>query len=403
MSVPPDRVTGVRLSVYGRVWANPAARAILLLGLLARLPMTGAMVVITFHVVEKLDPRYGAAGIISAASTIAIAASAPWRGRLLDRFGLRRTLLPSLIVVPACWAIAPFSSYPVLLVLVVVAGVFNAPMFSIVRLAVLAVVTESDRKTALALDSVFVEIAFMAGPALGIWLATSWDTAWGLFTLQMMAVAGTALIWLFDPPLSNGDAGPDQPRRGHWLTAPVAGVLLATGTTTVVLGGIDLGVVAGLRALDQPASIGWVLAVWALGSAVGGLVYGASSRTLPVPLLLAGLSLTTIPIAFSGNAWTMAALALCSGFFIAPMITATVDALTRVVPDRVRGEVLGWHGALLMTGTAAGAPLLGAVIDRFGWGAAFWGGGVLGLLVVLPVIALVRRTPQRERECVRPG
>src|SRR5690606_26921510 len=121
------------LGPYRRVLAVPAVRQALLVGLLIRVPLWAANVVLTLHVVGTLQMSYSAAGAVVAASTVALAVSGPWRGRLLDRLGLRRTVLPCLVVGVVCWSIAPWVGYLPLLVLVVVAGLFVVPTFSIMR------------------------------------------------------------------------------------------------------------------------------------------------------------------------------------------------------------------------------------------------------------------------------
>jgi MFS family permease len=119
------------LARYRRVLAVPALRQALVLGFLVRMPIFAGGVVITLHVVSHLGRTYGAAGLVSAAATIAIAVSGPWRGRLLDRRGLRRVVVPSIVVAAVCWSVAPFVGYWWLLVLSALAGVFVIPSFSI--------------------------------------------------------------------------------------------------------------------------------------------------------------------------------------------------------------------------------------------------------------------------------
>ena len=88
---------------YRRVLASAALRRALVLGFLVRMPIFAGGVVLTLHVVSHLGRSYAAAGLVSAAATIAIAISGPWRGRLLDRRGLRRVVLPSIVVAAVCW------------------------------------------------------------------------------------------------------------------------------------------------------------------------------------------------------------------------------------------------------------------------------------------------------------
>jgi MFS family permease len=127
---------------YRRVLAIPALRQALVLGFLVRMPIFAGGVVITLHVVSHLGRTYGAAGLVSAAATIAIAVSGPWRGRLLDQRGLRRVVVPSIVVAAVCWSIAPFVGYWWLLALAALAGLFVIPSFSIIRQAILAAVPE---------------------------------------------------------------------------------------------------------------------------------------------------------------------------------------------------------------------------------------------------------------------
>ena len=78
------------LGSYRDVWSVRTIRHVQLLGLLARIPQFGAGIVLTVHVVEHLADAYAAAGVVVACYTIASGIGGPWRGRLLDRYGLRR-------------------------------------------------------------------------------------------------------------------------------------------------------------------------------------------------------------------------------------------------------------------------------------------------------------------------
>lgn len=186
---------------YQRVLAIRDARRVLLLGFLLRLPIFSAAVIVTLHVVMHLHRSYAAAGLVAASGTLAIAISGPWRGRLLDRHGLRRVVAPSVVVTAGCWSIAPFVGYWPLLVLCVVAGLFVVPTFSVIRQGVIAAVAERDRRTALSLDGIVVELAFMAGPLIVVWLSTAVSTVWVLFGIEMVGVVVGALLWWADPPL----------------------------------------------------------------------------------------------------------------------------------------------------------------------------------------------------------
>jgi MFS family permease len=391
----------VGIDAYRAVLRQPAVRRVLALSFAIRIPLWAGNVILTLHVVTHLHRSYGQAGALAAVATIALAISAPWRGRLLDRFGLRRAVLPSLLVLAACWSVAPFVGYWLLIALAGLAGLFVVPSFSIVRQALMNAVDEQQRKSVLAIDSVATEITFMIGPAAGVLLATYWSTPWALFTSQFCSIAGGLLLFVMNPPLRAAADGPTGAPAGvrSWLTVEVWAVLVMAAAATLVLTGTDVGVVAALRHMHHQSWIGWVLAVWGLGSAVGGFVYGALHRTIAVPVLLGLLAATTLPIAFAPGPITLAALVLLAGVFCAPTITATLDTLARYIPDRARGEALGWHGSAMTAGSAAGAPLAGLAIDSVGWGGGFALPAVLGLLVTGAGAAVLRRHRAAGRTC----
>ena len=398
---------------YRHVLAIRDTRNALALGLLIRIPMFAGTVLLTLHVVTALGRSYGQAGLVTAAATVAIAISGPWRGRLLDRLGLRRTVAPSLLIQLVCWSIAPWVDYAPLMALAALAGLFVVPTFSILRQVIIRSVPEHQRRTALSLDSAATELSFMAGPALGVWLATTWDTGWALFTVEMAAVLAGCVLWVANPAIKGAPDVPDpsraaglradgadsadaavsgdatdsaapEPVPGAWrgfITVRVAAIYLAAACTTLVLSGTDVSIVAALRSFGATAAIGWILALWGAGSLVGGLVYGAWHRSFSVFWLLGGLAATTAPVALAVGVPSFAVLITLSGFLCAPTITATVEQLSRVVPERFRGEMMGWHGSAMTAGSAVGAPVAGFAIDHGGWRWGFLVVSVVGVLV----------------------
>lgn len=388
----------MHVSAYRDVTGLPAARTVLLLGFLVRMPMFCTGIVLTLHVVSTLGHSYGEAGVVSAAFTIALAVSAPWRGRLLDRHGLRRVVAPSIIVTGLVWTAMPFLPYAVLLPVSILGGLFAVPSFSILRQALIAAVPDDRRRTALSLDSVLTELSFMIGPAVAVWAAATYDTRWVLVVLAVLNFVAALSVYAVNPsmrseppvpisaaaeelaPRAEGVAGE---RAGHWMSAGVLAVLGAATASTIVLAGTDVSIIAALRSTGDAASIGWVLSVWGAGSLIGGLVYGAWHRSVSVFWLLGGLAASTIPVALAGTlGWLVVLLFLC-GVLCAPTITATVDHLSRLVPESSRGEAMGWHGSAMTAGQAIGAPLAGYAIDHAGWGWGFVSVSIVGVVIAL--------------------
>ncbi|WP_246136686.1 MFS transporter [Leekyejoonella antrihumi] len=361
------------------------ARRILLLGFLIRIPIFSAGVILTLHVVERLGRSYTAAGLVAAGATLAVAASEPLRGRLLDRFGLRKVVLPSLVMTGLCWSVAPFVGYWKLLLLATVGGLFAAPTFSIIRQGVMAAVSIDDRRTALSLDGVILELSYMVGPLVSVWLTTFVSTAYVLFGVEMLSVVGCALLWWQNPSLRAVDTVrlegvPTVPRRA-WFRPGFVAVCGAAAAGTIVLTGSDVSIVAAVQEWNAVAMMGLVLVFWSLGSVIGGLVYGTLSRAISPFALLLGLAMVTAPMALAGGIVRLGALAFVAGLFCAPTVTSTVDAVSRMVPGVARGEALGWHGSFMTAGSAVGAPLAGVAIDHLGFRGGFLSVAALGVVV----------------------
>jgi len=305
-------------------------------------------------------------------------------------------------------------------------------LFTVARQSLSVLVPDDARRTAYTMDSMGVELSFMAGPALGVAMATAASTQAALLAVGVLTVVSGLAMMALNPPVRSSDLpgsrrraiqldgagldgaelarveldgrGPDGPATGagrgardrRWAANPrLLAIFAATAAAAMVLGGSDVGVVAHLRAEDAVTLTGWIFVAWGVASISGGLVYGATRRPVPPFALLLGLSLFTIPIGLAPGAWGLAIAILPAGALCAPVISATADAVSRLVPERVRGEALGWHGSALTVGLAIGAPLAGAAIDAHGPWAGFAVVGVAGLVVA--VIGLATRIDRAPR------
>lgn len=405
------------LSPYRQVLALPGVRRLTLIGVVARIPHTAMGLVLTVHVTQVLGQGYATAGLLVSALTAGMALGAPWRGRSVDRWGLRRALLPSVLVELVLWSATPWLPLPWLMAVVVLAGAFGLPVFTVVRLALSVMVPQAQRRTAFALDSVAVELSFMVGPALGVLVAVHLSTTVALVAIGVCeALAGLALM-AANPPMTSpagstpqaGEpslpAGAARRRTRIALSAALVAVLGSTVGATIVLAGTDVSIVATLRAGDHVAVTGLVLGIWAFASLLGGLVYGLLPRSVPPMVLLLVLGVLTVPVGLATTPLTLSLAVLAAGFLCAPVITATAEVVTSLVPESVRGEAMGWHGSALTSGVAMGAPLAGLAIDHGGAWAGFAAVGVAGVLLALAGLGAVRlhhaRDPRPEGPSVR--
>lgn len=380
-------------TTYAEVLRIPVVRRILLLGILVRVPLWAANIALTLHVVTHLHRSYADAGLVGFVVAIALAISSPWRGRRLDQIGLRRAVAPSIVVCAVLWSIAPWLPFWPFLVVAGIAELFTVPTFTIVRQVLIAQVSDAQRTTALSVDGIATELSYLVGPVLGVIAATSLPTPVALLLCQLGVVLGATLIWVVNPPLVHEltDLSAGQVPVRAWMGARAIAILAISATCVLILTGEDLSIVAALRSWHHPSWIGWMLALWGLGSAIGGVVYGALRRRPSAALLLVALAASTALVAVARDELWFTVLLFISGVFCAPTITATVDALSRTVPASVRGEAMGWHGSALTFGSALGAPVVGVAIDHGGWAWGFALAGLVGLVIALVGIALQRR------------
>ncbi len=379
--------TAMTIEPYRKILGLPGVRALMLVGLVARVPVIAAGIVLTLHVVNTMHLGYAQAGLVGTASTLGSAIGSPLAGRLLDRHGLRPVLIVTTAAQALFWSIAPQLSYHVLLVGALVAGVLGLPVFSLVRQCIAALIPADQRRPGFALDSMAVELSYMLAPAAAVAAVTAFGSRPTMYAVGIGVVgAGLALIALNPPTRSVAEQENPQaavPRR-QWLRPRLFALLSITAVLTFVLTATDLTLIATLKGSGQETWIGLVIAVWCGYSLIGGFVYGALHRSIS-PLLLAGvMSALTIPLGLVGGGWWWLLLALIpAGVLCAPSLSATIDTMSQWVPSAARGEAMGLHGTALTIGVAAGAPFAGTIIDGYGPGWAFAATGTAGVLLVL--------------------
>jgi MFS family permease len=373
---------------YRELLRTPGVARLLGFGILARVPRAAMGVVLTLHVVLGLDRSYGAAGLLVAAFTLGSAVGAPWRGRAVDRLGLRRALVPSLAAEVAFWGASPFLGYEVLLLAALGYGVLAVPTFGIIRQSLGVLVPSERQRPAFALDSMSVEVTFMIAPAAAVLVATQVSSVAALAAAGVASVASALFFYVLDPPTRGADAAaevaaahPTRAWRPAWLTTPLVLVLVTTVGALFVLGGTDVAVVASLHEQGAVDVATAVFLAWCVSSLAGGLVFGAMRRPVSPAMILLVLGLATAPMGFAPGPWWLALAILPAGFLCAPVLSATAAEVTALAPERVRGEVMGWYGSAMTAGLSLGAPLAGKAADVFGGWGGFAAVGLVGAAV----------------------
>jgi MFS family permease len=368
------------LDSYRRVLTHPGALRFSAAGLVARLPISMVSLGIVL-LVEGETGSYGLAGTVSATYVLAEAAMAMLHGRWLDAHGQSRVLPLAISVFGAALALmmlAVEQSWPMVTtyVFAAIAGGSLPQVGASVRTRWSNLLTEPrEVQTAYALESVLDEVVFMVGPVLVTVLATMWHPVAGLTVAVLTGLVGTyayAAQRGTEPPAHGRRTAAERPAMPWGVVAPLAVVSVALGT---LFGVVEVATVAFADEQGQPAAAGALLAAWALGSLVGGLVTGAIVwRRGPAVRLRVGIlamTLTMIPLSFIGSVPAMGLLLLFGGAAIAPTLIASLSMVERAVPSGRLTEGLAILHTGLVAGVAPGASAAGFVVDHSDASAAY--------------------------------
>jgi MFS family permease len=386
---------------YGRILRTPHVLPLTASALVARLPIGIDSLAIVLFLRERTG-SYAAAGLVSACFALGGGAGAPLSGRLIDRFGQREVLVPLALV------------HAVGLTLLVVLGLLDAPVALLVPAALIAgaaipPISATMRPlwgpllgddaellpTAYALDSVIIEFVFVFGPLLTA-LATALLSPVAALAMAGALVVGGTLAFTSSPPSRAWRPEPSTGGKG-WL-----GALRSPGLRTLVAVTLPLGFCFGAMEVTLPAfsedmaSRAWagvLLSIWSLGSAMGGIAYGARAGSLPLGRtyirLAAVLPLTFLPLAAAPSVWVMPALCLVAGVAIAPLLASGNQLAGDVAPAGALTEAYTWPITALVIGLSAGNAVAGVLVETADWRVSFLVGAVCAMLG--GVLAFARR------------
>jgi MFS family permease len=393
------------LTSYRRILGLPGTLLFSATGLVARLPMSMVSLGIVL-LVSTATGSYALAGSVSAAYLIANGGFAIAQGRLLDRHGQSRVLPVAVAIFGVALALLMWSvqaDWPVAAsyLLAAVSGATLPSIGSCVRARWSHVLrSPDDLQTAFALEAVVDESVFMLGPIVVTVLATEWHPVAGLTAALVAGVVGTLFF-----AAQRATEPPAHPRREAtgrrpampWAT--VAPLALVCGGLGTLFGAAEVTTVAFAEELGDKGFAGPLLALWALGSLISGLVTGAIHwRRGPdhrVRWGSAAMMAAMLPLALIGSVAEMSLALFVAGFAIAPTLIATMSLTERTVPHARLTEGMAIMHTGIVAGVAPGATLAGVVIDAYGASPAYLVAAAAGLVSALAAQA-IPRSPSTE-------
>jgi MFS family permease len=362
--------------------------------------------------VQGLYDSYAMAGRVAAVLGLAQALLAPQIGRWVDRHGQRRVLLPALVVsvtglgglVTAAvlgapeWVLWPFA---------VLAGGSQGSYGAMVRARWNHALDDSRRlHTAYSLESSIDELVYIVGPVLATTLATAVAAPSALVLAGVAAMVGGLLFLVqraTEPPVVAPDAGVRH--RPVFLTPGMPVMVLVFMAMGVIFGSMEVVTVAFAEELGSKGVSGVVLAVFALGSMVAGLAYGARHFTSPAyrrfVIGMAALGPGVSLFLLAQSLWVLAAVMFVAGLAIAPTVITGNGLVQDMVGRHQLTEALTWVGTSIGIGASLGAAFAGARVDDAGAAAGFLvtvGAGWFATLLTLAASRTLRRQSAARRE-----
>ncbi|MEN5282152.1 MFS transporter [Serratia marcescens] len=388
---------------YFTLFSAPGSKAFSSAGLIARLPisMTGIGII---TMLSQVHGSYWLAGAVAATFAFSMALLAPQIARAADRYGQSRVLPYA----------TGFSALALLLLLICTH--YRAPDWTLFVFAALAGGMPSisamvrarwseiyrgtpQLHTAFSFESVLDEVAFIVGPPIAVGLSVALFPEAGPLAAALLLVAGvSAFAWQksTQPPVYPRN---NQRQRAILAMPSMQILVLALIALGTIVGTVDVISVAFAEQQGQPAAASIVLSVYAGGSCLAGLIFGAIKLPSPLPrqFLYAAFAtaLTTLPLLWVHNVLTLAAAMFVAGLFFAPTMIVAMGLVERLVPPSRLTEGLTWMVTGLGIGVALGAALAGLAIDAVGIKAGFGVTLTAGLVVLLVAAGgyrLMRRT-----------
>ena len=324
--------------------------------------------------VQGKSGSFAQGGVATAGYVIGLAALAPILGRWIDRRGPSAALLACGLLFPAALvALVAGVSHGApgwLIILVAAAAGASFPPITVCMRTYFRQRLGDDSLLAAAysLESVLIELIFIAGPmlvavfvalaspAIAVWFAA----ACGGLGAALFRRSPAMRAWRIE---TRGGASLLGPLAEAGFVALVAVVLCYS----MAFGLVEIGITAYATEAGEPALAGILLGLMSTGSALGGLAYGSRSWHAPLArqfaamlaLMGAGLAALALP----WGPWMFAGWSLLAGVVMAPALIIQSMLVVKTARPEHSSEAFTWSASALLGGIGIGLAAGGAMLE----------------------------------------
>lgn len=389
------------LRPYLGVLQIPRTRPFVTAGFVARLPISMVGLGLVLFVTD-VRGSYALAGLLTAVYAVSAAIVTPFIGRVVDAAGQHR-VLPGLAVVHVGALLGMVVAVPQgvgvvpLCAIAAVIGAAQPAIGAMVRARWATLLTGTERlRTAFALESILDELIYVLGPPLATLAVIG--IAPGAALLLSAGLVGIGSIALTvqrgtEPAPSRAVRSRDPLRIPPLVV--VAVVMLGLG---IVFGALEIAAVSFADDIDNRAWAGGLIASYAAGSMIAGIVVGARKVRMPLhiqwPWQCAFLTATTAVLPWTTTPVVLTVLMFIAGIAVAPALITGFSLVELLVPATRLTEALTWALSGMGLGLSGAAALSGALVDVGGTYLAFLvaaGGALLCFVVAAGAARLLGR------------
>ena len=373
------------------------------------MPIAMDSLAIIFIVVAATD-SYALAGALTAVGSIVVGAAEVFWSRQADRRGQAKILLlaaPTRVVSFLIFVVlvskdAPIWTWFVSLIIAESTAISAGGMVRRRWLHILK--NDPDNSdghlvnTAYSWEAMVDEIVFILGPVVATSFAVNVAPSAGILAgLVFLAIGWTSLAAMksTEPPAE--PANKDDPHPAVLRNRIVQSIVIPCALLGGFFGAIGITVVGFAEERNHPESTGWLLAIWAVGSAVAAIINGVikfkSAHATRFLIYIVALTIATVPLLFVNSIPLLALALFVNGLFIAPLIVNAYGTVENAVPAGQITEALTWVIAGMPLGGAVASALAGVVIDNSGAQMAFWvplGFMFAAIMTTLPYLSTYR-------------
>jgi MFS family permease len=316
----------------------------------------------------------------------------PRVGKLADQFGTRSVLLP----VTAINAVATLgllyfidhSTIGLLLLASVCGATFpNFGSYTRTRWS-RSIDDQKELSSALSLESVFDETAFVVGPAFAGFLLSLYGSHSPLLAGIVFLVIGGVGLALTSTDHGGFERVHDDHTRGILAIPYVKSLLLSLIALGLLFGSNFIVIIAVAKEAGRVSEGGLWVGLYPIGSTVSGLVYGfihwKISSSIRYTVSLAVMTVCTSGILFFQDLDTIVFWIIISGVAIGPALISANAYMKELVPLSRLNEAFAFVSAALSIGITIGSTSAGLIVEAFdGWTGFYFMTGATALATLI--------------------